>query len=123
MTAMAACAMNVPISCQVNFMLNRGPCLTKARSSSGGHWLSTRGRRMTRAEMLRLFAIKPARLNFNMVSDRKAGSMIGNAIAVNVLERIFCRLLPAAGLVAEGVLMDRWATSRQQREAVQTLHC
>jgi hypothetical protein len=115
--------MHALISCQVNFMLNRSPCLTKARSSSGGHWLTTRGRRMSRAEMLRLFAIKPARLNFNMVSSRKAGGMIGNAIAVNVLERIFCRLLPAAGLVPEGALIDRWATSKQQHEAVQTLHC
>ena len=81
--------MHAPISCQVNFMLNRSPCLTKDRSSSGGHWLTTRGRRMSRAEMLRLFAIKPARLKFSMVSDQKAASLIGNAIAVNVLERNF----------------------------------
>jgi len=77
---------------------------------------------MTRAEMLRLFAIKPTRVNFDMVSERKAGGMIGNAIAVNVLERIFCKLLPAAGLAPAGVLQDRWATASLQHMAVQTLH-
>jgi hypothetical protein len=103
-------------------MLNKSPCLTRARASSSGHWLTTRGRRMTRAEMLRLFAIRPSRLNFGKLSFRKAGGMIGNAIAVNVLERIFCRLLPAAGLVPPGTLTDRWASSNRQRESVLSLH-
>lgn len=108
---------------QVNFMLNKSPCLTRSRACSSGHWLTTRGRRMTRSEMLRLFAIKPSRINFGKVSSRKAGAMIGNAIAVNVLERIFCTLLPAAGLVPQGILIDRWATSKRQQESLRTLHC
>lgn len=43
------------------------------------------------------------------VSDKVLGQMIGNAMSQNVLERLFINLLPFAGLVAKGtVLEDRW---------------
>ena len=33
------------------------------------------------------------------ISDRQLGLMIGNAMSVNVLERLLVRLLPGVGLV------------------------
>jgi len=81
-------------------------CLTCSRA--GGHWLTNRGRRMTKAEMMRLQGMRPATFKL-AVSERQLGKQIGNAMSVNVLERIFARALPAARLVANDVF-DRWAT-------------
>jgi hypothetical protein len=36
------------------------------------------------------------------------GLMIGNAMSVNVLERLLVRLLPAVGLRPPGSLQDKW---------------
>ena len=43
-----------------------------------------------------------------VVSDVQLGRMIGNSMSVNVVERILCRLLPAAGLASEDACRDRW---------------
>ena len=42
-------------------------------------------------------------------SDRQLGLMIGNAMSVNVLERLLVRLLPGVGLLRPESLHDRWA--------------
>ena len=42
------------------------------------------------------------------ISNRQLGLMIGNAMSVNVLERLLVRLLPGVGLLRER-LHDRWA--------------
>mmetsp|Transcript_35379 Transcript_35379/g.82169 ORF Transcript_35379/g.82169 Transcript_35379/m.82169 type:complete len:96 (+) Transcript_35379:2-289(+) len=44
-----------------------------------------------------------------VVSDAQLGKQIGNAMSVNVLERLFVRALPAAGLAEARTLADRWA--------------
>ena len=77
---------------------------------------------MTRNEMLRMFAIRPTRLVFGAVPRSSVGAMIGNAMAVNVLERLFCRVLPAAQIALPGSLSDRWGTEFSQHAAVATLH-
>ena len=44
------------------------------------------------------------------ISDRQLGLMLGNAMSVNVLERLRVRLLPAVGLMRRETLHDdRWA--------------
>ena len=35
--------------------------------------------------------------------------LLGNSMSINVLERIMCTLLPAAGLWPQGALIDRYA--------------
>ena len=52
-----------------------------------------------------------------VVSESQLGKQLGNAMSVNVLERIFARALPAAGLVKPGVLIDTWQTG----EAIEQL--
>jgi site-specific DNA-cytosine methylase len=104
-----------------NFMVDRVPCLTASRAAAGGHWITSRGRRMTCNEMLRVMAIRPSRLATETVKPRQFRRMVGNAIAVNCLERIFVRLLPAAGIVASSHLPDRWSTPDGQRAALQSL--
>jgi DNA (cytosine-5)-methyltransferase 1 len=70
------------------------PCITKARSN--GHWLTCMGRRMSLQEALRLQGFDDC--FESSVSDRQLRIMLGNSMSLNVLERIFCSLLPAAGL-------------------------
>jgi DNA (cytosine-5)-methyltransferase 1 len=83
------------------------PCMTCSRAA--GHWVTNRGRRMTKNEMLRLQGMKTPAEGFQVaVSDTQLGKQIGNAMSCNVLERLFVRLLPAAGLVSARSLRDRW---------------
>ena len=52
------------------------------------------------------------RLFVQVVTDTQLGAQIGNAMGQNVLERIFCKLLPAAGLVGPDCpLVDRWVAA------------
>eukprot|EP00443_Scrippsiella_acuminata_P016363 CAMPEP_0115206868 /NCGR_PEP_ID=MMETSP0270-20121206/20425_1 /TAXON_ID=71861 /ORGANISM="Scrippsiella trochoidea, Strain CCMP3099" /LENGTH=440 /DNA_ID=CAMNT_0002620449 /DNA_START=67 /DNA_END=1387 /DNA_ORIENTATION=+ len=91
-------------------MLDCAPCLTCSRG--GGHWVTNRGRRMNKTEMMRLQAMTTPAEGFQVaVSDPQLGKQIGNAMSVNILERLFARLLPAARLAEPGSLVDRWATS------------
>ena len=86
-------------------MYNCSPCLTRARFA--GHWLSSRGRRMSLREMARLQGVPD---DFPVtVSETEFRRQLGNMMSVNVLERILCSLLPAAGLRSEDVLVDRYA--------------
>lgn len=89
-------------------MLGKSPCLTRTRAAAGGHWITTRSRLMSVPEMLRLQGMSPA-LNCVGITERQMGCMIGNAMSVNVLERLLVRLLPAVGLVSGTCLRDRWA--------------
>ena len=52
------------------------------------------------------------------VSERQFAMQVGNAMSVNVVERILTRLLPAAGLT--GPLEDRWASGAARRELALT---
>ena len=75
-------------------MLDCSPCLTRSRAA--GHWVTNRGRRMTAGEMLRLQGWREPILP--CVPDLQFRRLLGNSMSVNVLERLLCTLLPAAGL-------------------------
>jgi len=94
------------------------PCMTCSRG--GGHWVTNRGRRMNKTEMMRLQGMITTEEGFKVaVSECQLGKQIGNAMSVNVLERLFARLLPAAGLAAAGSLVDRWADGEEDDEQPQ----
>jgi DNA (cytosine-5)-methyltransferase 1 len=76
------------------------PCITRTRYR--GHWVTSLGRRMNLPEALRLQGFDDD--FFNPVSERQLRMMLGNCMSLNVLERIFCSLLPASGLT--GALRD-----------------
>jgi DNA-cytosine methyltransferase len=92
------------------YMVNRCPCITRARGSTG-FFLLPFGRRMSLAERLRLQGLPTKILRHQKAtrcSEHKLGAMVGNAMSVNVLERLLARLLPACGLVPAGAVHDRW---------------
>ena len=66
--------------------------------------------------MLRLQGMCPTEFTV-AVTDAQLRKQLGNAMSVNVLERLLVRVLPAAGLVQHGVLVDRW----ENGEAVKRL--
>ena len=81
------------------------PCITARRCD--GHWVTNRGRRLLKTEMLRLQGMSP--LGFRVaVPERELGKQLGNTMSVNVLERVFARALPAAGFVGRYEVVDRW---------------
>merc|ERR1719331_1306626 len=95
---------------RMKWMKEASPCITCSRAA--GQWVTSRGRRLTKDEMMRLQGMRPD--NFRIaVSDRQLGIQIGNAMSVNVLERLFVRALPAAGLVAHNTLIDHWEDGKQ----------
>ena len=88
-------------------MKAQSPCLTRSRAGAGGHWVSSRSRLLTIEEMLSLQGMR-ADVCREGISNRQMGLMIGNAMSVNVLERLLVRLLPAVGLRPPGSLQDKW---------------
>jgi DNA (cytosine-5)-methyltransferase 1 len=86
------------------YMEDKVMCMTKSRAD--GHWITSRGRSMNLDEMLRCQGME--RCFKQVVSDRKLGGQIGNAMSQNVIERLLIKVLPAAGLVhPERRLVDR----------------
>merc|ERR1711920_1140528 len=79
---------------------------------SYGHWITNRGRMLSKAEMMRLQGMTPEDFKV-VVSQAQWGKQIGNAMSCNILERIFVRLLPAAGLYSAARLHDRWEPAGQ----------
>jgi len=87
------------------------PCITCRRAD--GHWVTSRGRRLRKTEMMRLQGMNPSTFKVAVV-ESQLGKQLGNTMSVNVLERLFARLLPAAGLAAR-TLPDRWESGEAVR--------
>jgi DNA (cytosine-5)-methyltransferase 1 len=96
------------------FVKDATPCITVSRGA--GHWVTSRGRRLLKAEMMRLQGMNPTEFKV-AISEAQLGKQLGNTMSVNVLERIFVRLLPAAKLVRVNDVKDRW----QSGEALKKL--
>ena len=97
-------------------MFNVSPCITCGRHM--GHWVTNRGRRLRKMEMMRLQGMDPTKFRV-VVSEAQLGKQLGNTMSVNVLERLLVRLLPAAGLASTG-LRDRWADGSAVRRLATT---
>ena len=79
-----------------SFMKGISPCITRSRGN--GHWISSRGRRLNPKEMMRLQGIDPNTFKVP-VSDSEVGKQLGNAMSVNVVERLLQQLLGATTLL------------------------
>ena len=66
-------------------------------------------RQMTIIEMMKLQGIRPQTVEgwSAFLSDAAMGAALGNAMSVNVLERLVPRALKAAGLIDD--FQDKWA--------------
>jgi DNA (cytosine-5)-methyltransferase 1 len=100
------------------FRKNMCPCITVSRAA--GHWVTSRGRRTTKEEMMRLHGMNPQHFKVG-VTENQLGRQLGNTMSVNVLERLFVRLLPAAKLVKRNEVKDRWQNGSAVRELMKTV--
>ena len=94
----------------VNTYLDYCPCLLKHVKPI---WVLNRGRMLNLQELMRLMGF-----NLNDFKVPLPADMLGNSMAINTLERLLCRILPAVGLT--GPLPDRWADGRAQIELAAT---
>lgn len=98
-----------PYRCKV--MKGKSPCIIRSRGA--GHWVTSRGRRLSLKEMFALHGMKGITFR-QVVSDSQQGKLLGNSMSLNVLERIFVRALPAAGLMPASKLHDRWEAAAKR---------
>ena len=64
--------------------------------------------------MLKLQGMDPHSIK-QVVSDKEFGQQIGNAMSVNVIERVLIHALQAGGLVPKDQLHDRWMEGERLR--------
>jgi len=102
-----ACVLDIDSS-KMNWRHDESFCLTRSRGSTGGFFISNRGRRLSIKEQLRLQAFDPNRIKLDSITERQLAQAAGNAMTVSVIERILLRALPAANLVPETDLRQRW---------------
>ena len=88
--------------------VNVAKTLTKSRGQSGGPWVSTRGRRATVNEMMRIQGFKPSELAWEkVVSKSHIGKMLGNSVPVPLIGQVLAAGLWSAGLVSKKPITDR----------------
>lgn len=93
------------------------PCITVSRGA--GHWVTNLGRRLRKEEMMRLQGMDPTQFTV-AVSENQLGRQLGNTMSVNVLERLFAKLLPAARLAKRSEVKDRWASGQALKKLANT---
>ena len=76
-------------------------CITKARGSNGGHYVSTHNRKMSIDELFRFQGIRPDDVPWkeSQISATNIGGAIGNAMSANVLMRLVPRVLLVVGII------------------------
>ncbi len=91
------------------FQVGMSPCLTHSRGQVGGFYISTHNRKCTVDEMFRLQGINPQNIPWQDLGIARStiGGAIGNAMSVNVLERLLPRVAYAAGLL-HSLPLDKW---------------
>ena len=73
----------------MTFLKDRSPCLTRSRSA--GYWISSRGRRLTAFETMKIQGINPSNRDI-CETDSTLRSLTGNAMCVTMV-KVFARQL------------------------------
>lgn len=103
----------VDIGCsmkRMNHMVNRFPTITSARARSCGWWIVNIGRQVTLRDLFLLQGIDPNAYDYKGagISASHMGSMLGNAMSLNILERLLPRVLDLVGIKAHAPKPDKW---------------
>ena len=94
-------------------MKDVSPCITRSRYK--GHYISNVQRRMTIEEMCRFQGFNPTKLK-HCVSDTELGHMLGNAMSVNIIERILFRVIRHMEFAQLAGTVDRWESGQALRD-------
>ena len=95
----------IDVDCSLRYKtygINRAKTITRARGGSGGPWVSSRGRRATTNELLKLQGFVPSQVPWEAagLSKRQIGQMIGNSVPPPVMAMVLSESMFAAGLTA-----------------------
>ena len=84
------------------------PCITRSRAAQGGFYITSRKRRLSTAEMLKLQGIRPENMRkYRGMSPGVLNAAVGNAMSACVLERLLPRIAYAIGCIPER-MPDEW---------------
>ena len=110
----------VPVSVDVdcsrkfaNYAINELQTLTRSRGGSRGFWISSRGRKMTISELLKVSGFEPNEVEGYKeagVADNNLGAMLGNSVPVPLMQAVLASALDASGL--------RTARSQEKKNAL-----
>ena len=89
--------------------IDEAKTITRSRGGDGGPWISTRGRRTTPTELIKLqgFELTDVPWTTLKISQRQLGQLIGNAVSVNTIGAILEEALWSSGLVEKKVPFPR----------------
>ena len=98
----------VDIDCSpgyATFGIEEAKTITKSRGGVGGPWVSSRGRRVTISELMRLQGFRDEDIPMKELglSARQVGCMVGNAVSVNTMGCLLSEALYSAGLTSEKI--------------------
>ena len=103
---------NVPVAIDIDcsskfqtYGVDIARTLTRTRGSQGGPWISSRGRRTTISEMIRIQGFKTSEIPWEKagITERKCAMMLGNAVPVNLIGHVLANAMWSAGLVSKKV--------------------
>ena len=86
------------------------PCLTKSRCSNFGYWCSTKGGRLTTAELSRLQGFEELDWRGACISASQYGAMLGNTMNVSVLTHLLPRVLYMSCLISHAEFLRMSST-------------
>ena len=98
----------IDIDCSPKYQsvgLNVAKTLTRTRGGQGGPWLSSRGRRTTPSELLKIQGFTDHELPWEEsgISKHKFGELLGNAVPVPMIGHVLAEALYSAGVTADKV--------------------
>ncbi|CAE8704276.1 unnamed protein product [Polarella glacialis] len=93
----------VDVDCSPRYAVhgvNMAKTITRTRGQAGGPWVSTRGRRTSTTELLKLQGINDGEVPWEEAGLTKCqvGMMVGNSMSVPVIGMVLAEALYAAGL-------------------------
>ena len=83
--------------------INGSPCLTRSRCQNFGYWISTKGNYISLDEMLNLQGLDAHDVGYKPagIPEPVMAAMLGNAMSMNVLQRLIPRVLFHAKLITQ----------------------
>ena len=89
--------------------INEAKTITRSRGGDGGPWISTRGRRTSTTELMKLQGYEKCDIPMETlkISKRQVGQMLGNAVSVHTMGAILEEALWSSGLVEKKVCFPR----------------
>ena len=102
------CAIDIDSSLRYFTMgINHAKTLTRSRGASMGPWITTRGRRCSISELLKLQGFKDEDVPWEeaRLTPKQVGAMLGNAVPVPMIGEVMSHAMYSAGVISADTFM------------------